>query len=117
VRSTESYIKFNDSLVVKKGHQNLVFHEGDSLSLQVTAGVRDFINRASDGRSFKMSMMFDLPILLENETTYANRYINSKGDTTYVAFPYSDFSRYDFSSIKDKPARLKLWLASKRGEE
>jgi len=117
VRSTESYIKFNDSLVVKKGHQNLVFHEGDSLSLQVTAGVRDFINRASDGRSFKMSMMFDLPILLENETTYANRYTNSKGDTTYVAFPYSDFSRYDFSSIKDKPARLKLWLASKRGEE
>ena len=39
------------------------------------------------------------------------------GETIFVTFPYFDYARYDFTSIKNKPATLKLWLASKRGEE
>ena len=97
---------------------NLRFIVGEAADGYGITYSREFPQCAFDFSKFNaMSMMFDLPILLENETTYANRYTNSKGDTTYVAFPYSDVSRYDFSSIKDKPARLKLWLASKRGEE
>jgi hypothetical protein len=134
VQRTESYYKFNDSLVVKKGHQNLVFHEGDSLTLQVTAGMRDFINRAHDGRTFKMSMTLGNSIVLDKDPYFTNRITTKKdtiktvvatgdtmkfatGDTIRVAFPDVDYARYDFSTIKEKPATLKLWLASKRGED
>lgn len=90
-------------------------YDGDSLLLQVTAGMRDFINRASDGRSFKMMMRLERSVLLDKDTIFFDNTYN--GDTSYVFFPYSDFSRYDFTSIKNKPATLKLWLATKRGDE
>ena len=34
-----------------------------------------------------------------------------------MLFSHFDYARYDFTSIKNKPATLKLWLASKRGQE
>ena len=40
-----------------------------------------------------------------------------QGDTLDVFFSEHDYARYDFTSIKNKPVTLKLWLASKRGEE
>ena len=39
----------------------------------------------------------------------------SKGDTSYVYLNHYDYARYDFSSMMQKPATLKLWLATKRG--
>lgn len=120
VCSRDNYSKYNDSLIAEKGHPNLVFHDGDSLTLQVTTGMRDFINRASDGRSFKMKMVLDRSLVLDkDEYFYGSNsyYVNSKGDSVRVFFPYPDYARYDFSSIKNTSTTLKLWLASKRGEE
>jgi hypothetical protein len=131
VRRIENY-KLNRPRVLKSGHPNVVFYDGDTLSLQVTAGLRDFINKASDGRSFKMMMRLGYPVLLDKDTVFYDRISNEKdtlhlsngntltvdqGDTVRVLFSHFDYARYDFTSIKNKPATLKLWLASKRGQE
>lgn len=131
VRRIERY-KLNRPRVLESGHPNMVFYEGDSVSLQVTAGLRDLINKASDGRSFKMMMRLGYPVLLDKDTVFHDSISNKKdtlhlsngnslvvdqGDTVRVLFSHFDYARYDFSSIKDKPATLKLWLASKRGEK
>jgi hypothetical protein len=131
VRRMENY-KMDKQRILESGHPNMVFHEGDSISLQVTAGMRDFINRAQDGRTFKMMMRLDHSVLLDKDTVFSERasvggdtlmLANGdtveidNGETIFVTFPYFDYARYDFTSIKNKPATLKLWLASKRGEE
>lgn len=128
----EPYSRLNRPRISASGHPNMVFHEGDSLSLQITYGMRDFINRASDGRTFKMVMRLGKSFVLDKDSTYKDRVFTkadsveiangnvikaASGDTLEVFFPDVDFARYDFSTIKSKPATLKLWLASKRGEE
>ena len=121
VRRLESY-KVNKPRVLESGHPNMVFYKGDSLSLQVTRGMRNFINRASDDRTFKMVLRLDQSVLLAKDSLFYDR-IASSGDTIDVFFPTAydyvryDLARYDFSSIKNNSATLKLWLASKRGEE
>ena len=115
VRRLESY-KIDKPRVLESGHPNMVFYKGDSVSLQVTAGMRDFINRASDGRSFKMMMRLAYPVLLDKDTVFYDRVVGDS-DTLEVFFPHYDYARYDFTSIKEKSATLKLWLASKRGEK
>ena len=115
IRRMEEY-KVNRKGVVENGHPNMVFYEGDSLTLQVTFGMRNFINKASDGRTFKMMMRLGYPVLQDKDSSYTN-YITSKGDTSYVFFSQFDYARYDFTEIMKKPATLKLWLASKRGNE
>ena len=122
-----------DTAVIKEsGYQNLVFHEGDSLTLQLTYGFRDFINRAADGRKMKFMMRLGFPFLQEKLPFYKDtilttkkKVVNANGDTTvevkkdtvYKFLAYQDYARYDFSTLIDKPMTLKLWLASKRGDE
>ena len=115
VRRMENY-RLNDDVILKEGHQNLVFHDGDSLKVQLTYGARDFVNKANDGRSMKFIMRLGYPFLQEKDTTYAN-YKTKDGDTSYVFFSYFDYARYDFASAMESPMTLKLWLASKRGDE
>lgn len=121
-----------DSLgVLKSGHPNLVFRKGDSLTLQLTYGLRDFINNASDGRNIKFMVRLGKPFLQERDPDYEN-YIASKADTLYnsngkpvyvakgdtVTKYFSiDYARYDFTTAMENPLTLKLWLASKRGDE
>ena len=122
----------NKSKIELVGHPNVVFYPGDSLSLQVTYGLRDFINRASDGRTFKMVLRFNHSLIFDKETNLYDHAVNetdtirlangdsimvAKGDSLQVIKSDVDYARYDFSTIKSKPATLKLWLASKRGEE
>ena len=124
--------KMNKSKIELVGHPNVVFYPGDSLSLQVTYGLRDFINRASDGRTFKMVLRFNHSLIFDKETNLYDHAVNetdtirlangdsimvAKGDSLQVIKSDVDYARYDFSTIKSKPATLKLWLASKRGEE
>lgn len=131
VRRKEDY-KLNKPRIVESGHPNMVFYEGDSIALQVTAGMRDFINKASDGRTFKMMMRLGRPVLLDKDTLFYDRVSSKKdtislsnGDTKYIAqgdtvsvfFDDYDYARYDWTSIRNKPATLKLWLASKRGDK
>ena len=115
VRQMEAY-KLNKALVASKGHPNMVFYESDSLTLQVTYGLRDFINRARDGRTFKMMMRLGYPVLQAKDSTYSD-YRTSSGDTSYVFFSHFDHARYDFSSALKQPSTLKLWLADKRGDK
>lgn len=100
--------------VLEKGHPNMVFYTGDSLTLQVTKGMRHFINKAADGRNFKMMLNLGSSVILDKDTLFYDR-VNADNDTTHVFFPAIDYARYDFSALKDKAATLKLWLASKRG--
>lgn len=115
VRRMESY-RVNKEIVGSSGHPNLVFHEGDSLTLQVTMGMKEFINKASEKESMKFIMRLGYPFLQEKDTSYAT-YVNDKGDTNYVFFGFFDHARYDFSTAMENPVSLKLWLASKRGDE
>ena len=115
VRRMESY-RVNKDIVGSDGHPNLVFHEGDSLTLQLTAGMKEFINKASEKESMKFIMRLGYPFLQEKDTNYAT-YIDAKGDTNYVFFGFFDHARYDFSTAVENPVSLKLWLASKRGDE
>ncbi len=114
IRQMEAY-KLNKSLIASKGHPNMVFYEGDSLTLQVTYGLRDFINRARDGRTFKMMMRLGYPVLQDKDSSYTDRKV--AGDTSYVFFSHFDHARYDFSSSMKQPSTLKLWLADKRGDK
>jgi hypothetical protein len=130
IRRMENY-RLNDNVILDRGHQNLVFHEGDSLTLQLTYGFRDFVNKAGDGRTMKFMMRMGFPFLQEKDTTYNNKFIKndttlvyndksvsmSKGDTLRLFYSYFDYARYDFSTSLDNPMSLKLWLASKRGDE
>ena len=114
-RKMESY-KLNRKQVVVTGHPNMVFFEGDSLSVQVTYGMRDFLNQAHDGRNYKMMLRLGYPVLQAKDSSYMN-YETEDGDTSYVFNNYFDYNRYDFTSMFNQPATLKLWLATKRGEE
>lgn len=131
-RVQEGY-KPNRQEIAESGHPNMVFYDGDSLTLQVTQGLRDFINRASNGAKLKFMVNLSFPQLQDNDSTYRTHIIQkdtvkkmvvygdtvemklSKGDTSYVYLGHYDYARYDFSSMMQKPATLKLWLATKRG--
>lgn len=115
VRRMESY-RLNKEVILEKGHQNLIFHDGDSLTVQLTLAARDFINKASDGRSMKFMMRMGYPFLQEKDTTYTN-YLTEDGDSSYVFLNHFDYARYDFSKALESPMTLKLWLATKRGDE
>ena len=110
------YYKINREYVSSQGHPNMVFNGKDTLKLQVTYGMRELINRASDGRNFKMMMRMGYPVLQVKDPTYSN-YITKDNDTSYVFASNFDYARYDFSSIASNPVSLKLWLATNRGDK
>ena len=130
-RRMERY-RLDTAVILSDGHQNLVFHDGDSLTLQLSYGFRDFLNKASDGRSLKFSMRIGWPFLQEKMIVYKDTIVSKKtkvvsanGDTTYKTkndtlykyFSYFDYARYDFSTAMENPMTVKLWLASKREDE
>ena len=115
VRRMEMY-KVNRKQVAESGHPNMVFYDGDSLSLQVTYGLRDLINQAKNGRNFKMMVRLGYPVLQDKDSLYAD-YKTEDGDSVKVFFKYFDYARYDFGKTFSQPANLKLWLATKRGGE
>lgn len=143
LRTMESY-KMNDSLVKKEGHPDLVFYDGDSLTLQVTDGARYFVNRANDNAKLKIMMRLSKPQLQDksySDTVYTwkvacdsingsavcdtinpdastnRKYTHTIYDTSTVFLDHIDYARYDFSDMMKKPATLKLWLATKRRNE
>ncbi|MCF0220989.1 MAG: hypothetical protein HUK19_01710 [Fibrobacter sp.] len=112
IRKMESY-RLNKDLILEDGHQNLVYHDGDSLSLQITGGLRELVNKEKD--SLRIVVKLGYPFLQEKDSTYAD-YV-SDGDTNYVFMGYFDHGRYDFSKAVESPMSLKLWMSSKRKEE
>ena len=113
IRRMEKY-KVDRKRVAESGHPNMVFFEGDSLSLQVTYGMRDFINQAKDGRNFKMMVRLGYPVVRATDSLYNTSVMD---DSTFAFLSYFDYARYDFGKTFSQPATLKLWLATKRGGE
>ncbi len=114
VRKMESY-RLNKNLILSEGHPNLIFHDGDSLSLQITQGVRDLVNKAEEGRNLRIVVKMGYPFLQEKDTMYTD-YIYD-GDTSRVFLNHFDYGRYDFSKTVENSMSLKLWMSSKRGDK
>ena len=115
MEASEVY-KLNKELIKKNGHPNLVFMKGDSLGLQITQGMRSFINRAGKGAKMKVILRMGYSMLAPYDTLYYD-HITDKGDSVCIFMDYPTYSRYDFSDYISQPMNLKIWLATKRGDD
>ena len=114
-QASEIY-KLNQKLVAKEGHPNLVFMDGDTLALQLTQGMRSFINRAGKGAKMQVVLRLGYSMLAPYDTLYYD-HITDAGDSVTIFMDYYTYSRYDFSDYIRQPASLKIWLATKRGDD
>ncbi len=116
IRHMESY-RLNKDFIYAEGHKNLVFTDGDSLTLQVSQGVKELVNKGDAEGSLKIMMKMGFPLLNAKDSAYTATAV-AEGDTTNKTFfTQFDYARYDFSAAVENPMRLKLWMASKRGGE
>ena len=115
MESSETY-KLNREYIKKYGHPNLVFMEGDTLGLQLTQGMRSFINRAGKGAKMRVVLRMGYSMLAPYDTLYYD-HITDDGDSVYIFMDYPTYSRYDFTDYISQPMNLKLWLATKRGDD
>lgn len=113
MQSSEVY-KLNKSYIKKNGHPNLVFLDGDTLGLQLTNGMRSFVNRAGKGAKMKVVLRMGYSMLSPYDTLYYDR-VTDKGDSIRMFLDSYTYSRYDFTDYIGSPMNLKLWLATKRG--
>ncbi len=115
MQSSEVY-KLNKSYIKKYGHPNLVFLDGDTLGLQLTDGMRSFINRAGKGSKMRVVLRMGYSMLSPYDTLYYD-HVTDKGDSVRIFLDHYTYSRYDFTDYIGQPMNLKLWLATKRGDE
>lgn len=115
MQSSEVY-KLNRSYIKKYGHPNLVFLDGDTLGLQLTNGMRSFINRSGKGAKMRVVLRMGYSMISPYDTLYYDR-VTDKGDSVRIFLDYYTYSRYDFTDYIGQPMNLKLWLATKRGDE
>ncbi|MCR5028400.1 MAG: hypothetical protein K6A31_03975 [Fibrobacter sp.] len=115
MESSETY-KLNREYIKKYGHPNLVFMEGDTLGLQLTQGMRSFINRAGKGAKMQVVLRMGYSMLAPYDTLYYD-HVTDDGDSVYIFMDYLTYSRYDFTDYISQPMNLKLWLATKRGDD
>jgi len=86
-------------------HPNLVFWEGDSLRLQVTQSLRNYVNAANSRDTLGFTLRLGTPML----NTRSHSFANSR--TNRVFSDRSAFALYDFSSALAEPVKLRLWFA------
>lgn len=115
MQSSEVY-KLNKSYIKKYGHPNLVFLDGDTLGLQLTDGMRSFINRAGKGAKMRVVLRMGYSMISPYDTLYYDRATDS-GDSIRIFLDHYTYSRYDFTDYIGQPMNLKLWLATKRGNK
>ncbi len=113
MQSSEVY-KLNKSYIKEHGHPNLVFLDGDTLGLQLTNGMRSFINRAGKGAKMRVVLRMGYSMLSPYDTLYYDR-VTDAGDSVRMFLDSYTYSRYDFTDYIGRPMNLKLWLATKRG--
>jgi hypothetical protein len=111
----ESY-KLNRQLIQEDGHPYLVFMDGDTLGIQLTQGMRSFINRAGKGAKMRFVLRMGYSMLAPYDTLYYD-HVNDDGDSVYIFMDYPTYSRYDFSDYISQPMNMKIWLATKRGDD
>lgn len=113
---TEGY-KLDTNSIKTKGHPNLLYFPGDSLSLQITGALRRFINTAATlpSPTFRVVLRMGRPMLAPYDLYYYD-HTNSDGNAVQIFADNMAFNRYDFAKAfaAGAPVRLKLWLASTR---
>jgi len=88
-----------------KHHPNLVFWEGDSLRLQVTQSLRNYVNTANPRDTLGFTLRLDTPMLNPESHTFFNSRTNRVFSDRFA------FALYDFSSAFAEPVKLRLWFA------
>ncbi|MDR2553964.1 MAG: hypothetical protein LBC64_00925 [Fibromonadaceae bacterium] len=86
-------------------HPNLVFWEGDSLRLQVTQSLRNYVNATNSRDTLGFTLRLGPPMLNPSSHSFAN------SRTSRVFSDRSAFALYDFSSALAEPVKLRLWFA------
>jgi len=103
--SLEDY-RVNTSYVNEhKHHPNLLFWEGDSLRLQVTQSLRNYVNAANSKILLEISLRLGTPMLIPDSPFFFNL------RTSRVFSDRFAFASYDFSSALAEPVKLRLYLA------
>lgn len=103
--SSEGY-RVDTAYVNEHGyHPNLVFWEGDSLRLQVTQSLRNYVNAASSRDTLGFTLRFGPPMLNPKSHAFSNSSSNR------VFADRSAFALYDFSPALAEPVKLRLWFA------
>jgi hypothetical protein len=103
--SLEDYRVDIDYVNNYKHHPNLVFWEGDSLRLQVTQGLRNYVNAANSQDILEFSLRLGTPMLIPESLFFYNL------RTSRVFSDRFAFASYDFGSALAKPVKLRLWIA------
>jgi hypothetical protein len=86
-------------------HPNLVFWEGDSLRLQITQSMRNYVNAANSQDTLGFMLILDTPMLKPSSHSFSNSRTNKIFSDRFA------FARYDFSSALAEPIKLRLWFA------
>jgi len=103
--SSEGY-RVDTAYVNEHGyHPNLVFWEGDSLRLQVTQSLRNYVNATNSRDTIRFTLRLGTPMLNPRSHSFAN------SRTNRVFSDRSAFALYDFSSALAEPVKLRLWFA------
>ena len=117
--SLENY-RVNTAYVDSCWHPNLVFLESDtlkscrninpvfwkdSLRLQVTQSLRNYVN-VTNPDTLGFTLILGTPMLIPNSRNFFNSSRNPR-----VFSNRSAFARYDFSSVFTDSVKLRLWLA------
>ena len=97
-RVDEAFVKAHN------GHPNLVFWEYDTLKLQLTKNLRNYINADTIGFTLRLG-----PPMLNPKSLY---FYNSAYSTEKVFSDRPVYSNYDFNTVfNNKNAKLRLWYA------
>jgi len=103
--NSEAY-RVNALDVIEHGHPNLVFWKSDSLRLQVTTSIRNYVNAANlQEDTLEYTLRLGPPMLMPEFPSFSNSRNNR------VFSDRSAFARYDFSSAFAEPVKLRLWFA------
>jgi len=86
-------------------HPNLVFWEGDSLRLQVTQSLRNYVNAANSRDTLGFTLRLETPMLNPRSHSFFNSRTNRVFSDRFA------FARYDFSSALADSVKLRLWFA------
>ena len=78
--------------------------------------MRSFVNRAGKGSKMQVVLRMGYSMLEPFDTLYYD-HVNDDGDSVRIFMEYNTYSRYDFTDYIEGPLTLKLWLATKRGDE
>jgi hypothetical protein len=102
----ENDYRVDTSYVKEHSHQNLVFNDGDYLTLEVTRSLRHYNTLQS---TFDFVLRLGASMLLPNSPYFSNYTLGGVSHKVFADRPV--YSCYDFSNVLNEKAILRLWFA------